>query len=89
MARIDDLQRQMKQNGVSDLHLTSGSAPYMRIHGDMIKLNYKSVTAETIEKELVTREDGMSFLRRRSAAKQLTGSNGGGNGIRLTNGPVN
>lgn len=47
MARIDDLLRQMKQHGASDLHLTSGSAPYMRINGEMVKLNYKSVNAET------------------------------------------
>src|SRR6267143_155559 len=47
MARLDDLLRQMKQQGASDLHLTSGSAPYMRIHGDMVKLNYRNVSAET------------------------------------------
>ena len=47
MARLDDLLRQMKQQGASDLHLTSGSAPYMRINGEMVKLNYRSVSAET------------------------------------------
>src|SRR6266481_6285022 len=47
MARVDDLLRQMKQQGASDLHLTSGSAPYMRINGDMVKLNYRNVSAET------------------------------------------
>ena len=49
MARIDDLLRQMKSQDASDLHLTSGSAPYMRIHGDMVKLNYRSVSAETCQ----------------------------------------
>jgi twitching motility protein PilT len=49
MARLDDLLRQMKLEGASDLHLTSGSAPYMRIHGDMVKLNYKDVTPETCQ----------------------------------------
>ena len=49
MARLDDLLRQMKEQGASDLHLTSGSAPYMRIHGDMVKLNYKEVSAETCQ----------------------------------------
>lgn len=49
MARLDELLRQMKQEGASDLHLTSGSAPYMRVHGDMVKLNYKSVSAETCQ----------------------------------------
>src|SRR3954465_6353859 len=49
MARLDALLREMKQRGASDLHLTSGSAPYMRIHGEMQKLNYREVTAETAE----------------------------------------
>lgn len=49
MARLDDLLRQMKQQGASDLHLTSGSAPYMRIHGDMVKLNYRNVSTETCQ----------------------------------------
>jgi twitching motility protein PilT len=49
MARLDELLRQMKQQGASDLHLTSGSAPFMRIHGEMSKLNYKSVSAETAQ----------------------------------------
>src|SRR3981081_1639007 len=49
MARLDDLLRQMKQHGASDLHVTSGSAPYMRIHGEMLKLNYRNVSAETCQ----------------------------------------
>jgi twitching motility protein PilT len=39
----------MKQQSASDLHLISNSAPYMRIHGDMIKQNYRSVSAETCQ----------------------------------------
>lgn len=46
MARLDELLRQMKQEGASDLHLTSGSAPYVRINGDMVKLNYKDVSPD-------------------------------------------
>jgi twitching motility protein PilT len=37
----------MKQEGASDLHLAAGSAPYMRVHGVMVRLNYKNVSAET------------------------------------------
>ena len=37
----------MKSQDASDLHLTSGSAPYMRVHGEMSKLNYREVSAET------------------------------------------
>jgi twitching motility protein PilT len=49
MARLDDLLRQMKQHGASDLHVTSGSAPYMRIHGEMVKLNYRNVAPDTCQ----------------------------------------
>ena len=47
MARLDELLTQMKDQGASDLHLTSGSVPYMRIDGEMVKLNYREITAET------------------------------------------
>ena len=49
MPRIDDLLKQMRSQGASDLHLTSGSAPYMRIDGEMVKQNYKSVSPETCQ----------------------------------------
>jgi twitching motility protein PilT len=49
MARIDDLLRLMRSQGASDLHLTSGSAPYTRIDGEMVKQNYKSVSPETCQ----------------------------------------
>src|SRR5688572_32382069 len=49
MARIDDLLRLMRSQGASDLHLTSGSAPFMRIDGEMVKQNYKAVSAETCQ----------------------------------------
>ena len=49
MARLDDLLRQMKQHNASDLHLTSGSAPYLRVNGEMVKLNYRNVSAETCQ----------------------------------------
>ena len=49
MARLDDLLRQMKSQGASDLHMAGGSVPYMRINGEMVKLNYRSVSAETTQ----------------------------------------
>jgi twitching motility protein PilT len=39
----------MRQQDASDLHLTSGAAPYMRIDGEMVKQNYKTVSAETCQ----------------------------------------
>src|SRR6266480_3006497 len=46
MARIDDILKQMTDCEASDLHITSGSAPYLRVHGEMVKLNYKDLSAE-------------------------------------------
>ncbi len=39
----------MKQQNASDLHLSSGSAPYLRIHGEMVKLNYHEVSHEVCQ----------------------------------------
>jgi len=49
MARIDEILNQMMEREASDLHLTSGSAPYLRIHGEMVKLNYKDLTPEVCQ----------------------------------------
>ena len=49
MAKLDELLRLMKQQNASDLHLSSGSAPYLRIHGEMVKLNYREVSHETCQ----------------------------------------
>ncbi len=38
MPRIDDLLAIMLEHGASDLHLSAGSAPYLRLHGDMTVL---------------------------------------------------
>jgi len=49
MARIDEILRQMMERDASDLHLTSGSAPYLRVHGEMVRLNYKDLTPEVCQ----------------------------------------
>ena len=46
MAKLDDLFRLMKDQDASDLHLTSGAPPYLRISGDMSALNYRSLSPE-------------------------------------------
>lgn len=64
MARIDDLLRLMRTQGASDLHLTSGSAPYMRIDGDMVRQNYQSITDETCQSlifEILTESQKEAF----------------------------
>lgn len=65
MARIDEILKQMMEREASDLHLTSGSAPYLRIHGDMVKLNYKDLTPEVCQAlifEILSPQQRESFL---------------------------
>ena len=40
MAKIDSLFKMMKQQGASDLHISTGAPPLFRLHGEMEKLNY-------------------------------------------------
>jgi twitching motility protein PilT len=66
MARLDELLKQMKQHGASDLHLTSGSAPFMRVNGKMVKLNYRDVSQEVCQGlifEILTENQKEIFLR--------------------------
>ncbi|MCS6837506.1 MAG: type IV pilus twitching motility protein PilT [Bdellovibrionaceae bacterium] len=42
MASIDELLKEMIAHHASDLHITAGTHPYVRVHGDLIPLtNYK------------------------------------------------
>lgn len=65
MAKLDELLKQMKQHNASDLHLTSGSAPYMRVNGKMVKLNYRDVSQEVCQGlifEILTENQKELFL---------------------------
>jgi twitching motility protein PilT len=56
----------MKQHGASDLHLTSGSAPYMRVNGQMVKLNYRDVSHDVCQGlifEILTDNQKELFLK--------------------------
>ncbi|MHB1398148.1 MAG: type IV pilus twitching motility protein PilT [Trichloromonadaceae bacterium] len=46
MAKIDALFKLMKQQGASDLHLSSGAPPIFRQHGEMERLNYPPLSNE-------------------------------------------
>ena len=47
MASIDELLKEMVQQNASDLHITTGAPPYLRIHGSMIPLDlYKPLGAQ-------------------------------------------
>lgn len=49
MARIDELFKVMVTKGASDLHLAAGAAPYLRLHGEMHKLEYKDLSNEEVQ----------------------------------------
>lgn len=49
MARIDSLFRMMNEQGASDLHLSTGSPPIFRLHGEMERLNFKSLTHDELK----------------------------------------
>ena len=65
MARVDEILRQMTVREASDLHLTSGSAPYFRVHGEMVKLNYKELTPDLCQAllfEVLTEKQRASLI---------------------------
>jgi twitching motility protein PilT len=49
MATIDELFRLMVDQGASDLHITSGAPPYLRLHGNMISLNYRELSSQDVQ----------------------------------------
>jgi twitching motility protein PilT len=63
---VANLIREGKTHQVASVMQTS------RAQGMM---TFESATHELIQKGLISKEDGMSFLRRRSAAKQMSSSN--------------
>lgn len=49
MAKIDELFKLMVEKDASDLHLVAGSPPYMRISGEMEKLDLPEMTAQAAQ----------------------------------------
>ena len=45
MAKLDTLLSLLKEKSGSDLHISSGCPPFMRIHGDMRSLAYRDLTS--------------------------------------------
>ncbi len=65
MAKLDGLLQGMKQMGASDLHLSSGSPPYMRIDGKLTPLKHRDLTAkecETLLFEILTEDHRKAFI---------------------------
>jgi twitching motility protein PilT len=49
MARIDGLFRMLKEQGASDLHLSTGAVPMFRLHGEMVPQKFKPVSHEELK----------------------------------------
>ncbi|MEX2526186.1 MAG: type IV pilus twitching motility protein PilT [Gemmatimonadota bacterium] len=67
MAQIDQLLTKLVEKGGSDLHLTTGAPPMMRLHGHMQAIPIPELTARTMESlvyEIMEEEWRMHFLDR-------------------------
>lgn len=49
MAEIDKLFKLMVQQSASDMHLSAGTQPFFRIHGEMVGLNHPPLENEAIQ----------------------------------------
>ena len=49
MARIDAILQQVKEQGASDLHITTGAPPMIRINGEITPIPYERLTPEVSE----------------------------------------
>ncbi|PWU21811.1 MAG: type IV pili twitching motility protein PilT, partial [Bdellovibrio sp.] len=68
MASIDELLKLMREQGASDLHVTSGAPPYLRVHGSMVPLtNFKELTTREVQGlifEIINDKQKRSFVER-------------------------
>jgi twitching motility protein PilT len=66
MALIDTIIRAVKDYDASDLHLTTGSPPVLRVDGDIIVLQHEPLTNQATEQflyEIMSEEDRRAFER--------------------------
>lgn len=67
MAQIDQFLKVMVEQGGSDLHLTTGSVPVMRVHGEMQRIKFRELTEKDTEAlifGIMEEEWRMRFLER-------------------------
>jgi len=49
MAQIDQLFKIMVAQNASDLHLSAGAPPFLRLHGEMVKLDHPELNNEAVQ----------------------------------------
>jgi twitching motility protein PilT len=67
MAKLDQLFTLMKQQNASDLHLTTGSPPILRLHGEIVKLEYHDLSGEECQGlifEILTEKQKKLFMEK-------------------------
>jgi len=67
MPQIDQFLKVLVEQGGSDLHLTTGSPPVMRVHGAMQRIKFRELTNKDMEQlvyEIMEEEWRMRFLDR-------------------------
>jgi len=67
MATIDELFKVMVEQGASDLHVTSGAPPFLRLHGDMIGLNYRELNNQDVQSlifEILSEKQKRQFVEK-------------------------
>lgn len=64
MAKIDAFFKLMLENKASDLHLVAGSQPVLRIHGELVRVQYKVLDNDELRKLLyeITPEDKIKIF---------------------------
>jgi twitching motility protein PilT len=65
MAQIDQFLKVLAEQGGSDLHLTTGAPPIMRLHGHLQNFKFRELTAKDLESlvyEIMDEEWRMRFL---------------------------
>ena len=68
MAKIDGLFKMLKEQGASDLHLSTGSAPLFRINGDLVQSKFKPLSHEETKSilfEILSEKQRSSFEEKR------------------------
>mgnify|MGYP000880063341 CR=1 FL=1 len=67
MAIIDELFKYMVDQNASDLHITSGAPPYLRLHGNMVPMNYKDLSNQDVQGlvfEILTEKQKKTFIEK-------------------------
>lgn len=65
MAKMDEFFKFMKEQGASDLHISSGEPPFLRLHGEMVRLEYQPLTpaeAQALIFEMLTDKQKRNFI---------------------------